>query len=120
MQRESSLSPYTTCRGIKDLVCDLGIFFQKWQDASGRFRGRHTRSDPVTKIEPSSRRRQEADAAIECINCAICYAACSVVDWNSDYFGPAALNRAWTLVNDDRHTARRDTLERAKPVEEAV
>ena len=41
-----------------------------------------------------------ADAAIECINCAVCFAACDTVRWNEDYLGPAALNRAWTLVND--------------------
>ncbi|MEO8137211.1 MAG: 4Fe-4S dicluster domain-containing protein, partial [Betaproteobacteria bacterium] len=43
-----------------------------------------------------------ADAGIECIGCGVCYAACDVVAWNPDYLGPAALNRAWTLVNDAR------------------
>ncbi|RME48184.1 MAG: 4Fe-4S dicluster domain-containing protein, partial [Caldilineae bacterium] len=32
-----------------------------------------------------------ADAAIECINCAVCYAACDVVAANPDYLGPAPL-----------------------------
>jgi fumarate reductase iron-sulfur subunit len=107
------IEPLRNLPRIKDLVCDMRVFFQKWQKAGGRFEGRRTRSDPVARIEPSSRRRQAADAAIECINCAVCYAACSVVDWNPDYLGPAALNRAWTLVNDDRHVARRETFERA-------
>ncbi len=43
-----------------------------------------------------------ADAAIECINCGVCHAACDTVRWNPDFLGPAALNRAWTLVNDER------------------
>jgi fumarate reductase iron-sulfur subunit len=30
---------------------------------------------------------------------------CDVVAWDRDYLGPAALNRAWTLVNDVRDTA---------------
>ena len=38
----------------------------------------------------------------ECLGCGVCYAACDVVAWNKDYLGPAALNRAWTLVNDER------------------
>src|SRR5215475_12661210 len=42
------------------------------------------------------------DAAIECINCGVCHAACDTVRWNADYLGPAALNRAWSLVNDQR------------------
>ena len=32
----------------------------------------------------------------------MCYAACDVVAWEPAYLGPAALNRAWTLVNDVR------------------
>ena len=53
----------------------------------------------------TARARIAADAAIECINCGVCYAACDTVRWNSGYLGPAALNRAWTLVNDVRDPA---------------
>ena len=55
---------------------------------------------------PDSQERQAANAGIECINCAVCYSACDVVSWRPEYLGPAALNRAWTLVNDVRHAAR--------------
>src|SRR5206468_11798383 len=44
------------------------------------------------------------------INCAICYAACDTVRWNSDYLGPAALNRAWALVNDERDAGNPERL----------
>ena len=37
-----------------------------------------------------------------CINCGVCYAACDTVRWDASYLGPAALNRAWSLVNDER------------------
>jgi fumarate reductase iron-sulfur subunit len=40
----------------------------------------------------------------------VCYAACDTVRWNSDYLGPAALNRAWTLVNDDRDAGNAERL----------
>jgi fumarate reductase iron-sulfur subunit len=43
----------------------------------------------------------------------VCYAACDVVKWNPDYLGPAALNRAWTLVTDVRDS---DTIERLRAV----
>jgi fumarate reductase iron-sulfur subunit len=36
-----------------------------------------------------------------------------VVAWNGDYLGPAALNRAWTLVRDERDGK---TLERLRAV----
>jgi fumarate reductase iron-sulfur subunit len=94
---------------IKDLACDMSGFFERWNRAQGRFQGAATRTDAVAAIAPGSPARRAADAAIECINCAICYAACDVVAWQSDYLGPAALNRAWSLQNDirDRRHAER-------------
>ena len=59
---------------------------------------------------PDSPQRKEVDAAIECIGCGVCYSSCDVVAWNPAYLGPAALNRAWTLVNDVRDTANAPRL----------
>jgi fumarate reductase iron-sulfur subunit len=87
---------------IKDLAADMRPFFEKWQQAKGVFVPSKTRDDAIEQIKPDSVPRIAADAAIECINCGVCYAACDTVRWNSDYLGPAALNRAWTLVNDER------------------
>jgi fumarate reductase iron-sulfur subunit len=87
---------------IKDLAADMRPFFEKWQQARGVFAPSKTRADAIDAIRPDGAARIAADAAIECINCGICYAACDTVRWNSDYLGPAALNRAWSLVNDQR------------------
>jgi fumarate reductase iron-sulfur subunit len=87
---------------IRDLVTDMREFFDKWARAGGQFHGRSTRADDFAKVEPGSAPRREADAGIECIGCGVCYAACDVVAWNPKYLGPAALNRAWTLLNDVR------------------
>src|SRR4029077_13703378 len=70
--------------------------------AQGVFAPTKTRHDGIEQIRPDSAARRLADAAIECINCGVCYAACDTVRWNADYLGPAALTRAWTLVNDER------------------
>src|SRR5207249_6770476 len=45
--------------------------------------------------------------------CSSDLSACDVVAWNPDYLGPAALNRAWTLVKDERDAA---TIERLRAV----
>jgi fumarate reductase iron-sulfur subunit len=87
---------------IKDLATDMAPFFAKWQQAQGVFEPSKTRNDPIEQIRPDNPARRAADAAIECINCGVCYAACDTVRWNAEYFGPAALTRAWTLVNDER------------------
>jgi fumarate reductase iron-sulfur subunit len=95
---------------IKDLACDLQPFFEKWQRAKAVFEPRLTRKDAIERISPATAPRLAADAAIECINCAVCYAACDTVRWNEDYLGPAALNRAWTLVNDVKDAGNRERL----------
>jgi len=87
---------------IKDLAVDMTVFFDKWRDAGARFTPRDGDAPSFVNVDPKSPARREASAAIECIGCGICYAACDVVAWNPDYLGPAALNRVWTLVNDER------------------
>jgi fumarate reductase iron-sulfur subunit len=99
------VAPLANLPVIKDLATDMTAFFDKWQRAGGRFIPVQEQTDFVM-VAPDSAPRRAADQAIECIGCAICYAACDVVSWNQDYLGPAALNRAWTLVNDVRDGAR--------------
>ena len=87
---------------IRDLVTDMRTFFDKWERASGHFEGKATKTDGFARIPPDSAERKSIDAGIECIGCGVCYAACDVVSWNPEYLGPAALNRAWTLLGDSR------------------
>lgn len=104
------VSPLQNLPVVKDLVADMQVFFDKWAAARGQFKGTATRHDDFAKVEPTSRARREADAGIECIGCGVCYASCDVVTWKPDYLGPAALNRAWTLVNDARDVDQRGRL----------
>ena len=96
------IGPLENLPVIKDLAADMRPFFEKWQQAKGVFAPSKTRADAIEEIRPDGAARSAANAAIECINCGVCYAACDIVRWNSDYLGPAALNRAWSLVNDER------------------
>ena len=100
-----TIEPLRNMPIIKDLACDMSEFFDKWNQAMGRFEGTTRRDQPVSTLSPNSPQRRLADAATECINCGICYASCDVVRWNRDYLGPAALNRAWSLQNDERDCA---------------
>ena len=108
-----TVAPLRNLPVIRDLVTDMSEFFDKWARAKGEFRGRQTKQDDFAVVSPQSENRKLADAGIECIGCAVCYAACDVVKWNPDYLGPAALNRAWTLVKDVRD---RSNLERLRAV----
>jgi fumarate reductase iron-sulfur subunit len=104
------IAPLANLPVVKDLVTDMRGFFDKWARALGRFVPSATRKDDFARVASDSPERVAANAGIECIGCGVCYASCDVVSWNPDYLGPAALNRAWTLVNDVRDTARPERL----------
>jgi len=104
------IAPLRNLPVIRDLVTDMREFFDKWARAKGSFEGKRTRQDDFALISPEDGNRKEANKGIECIGCAVCYSACDVVAQNPDYLGPAALNRAWTLVKDERDTAGAERL----------
>ena len=105
-----TLAPLRNLPVIKDLTADMTRFFEKWQQAKGVFVPSATRNETVAAIRPDSPARMAIDTAIECINCGVCYSACDTVAWDADYLGPAALNRAWTLVEDPRDADNKKRL----------
>jgi len=106
-----TIAPLKNLPVIRDLVTDMTPFFEKWRDARGRFVPGDGPRDEMAEVSPDSPQRAAASAAIECINCGICYAACDVVSWRDDYLGPAALNRAWAAYNDARDGDRPGILQ---------
>jgi len=104
------IAPLANLPVIKDLATDMSEFFDKWARAKGSFKGTRTRADDFEAVRPDTPQRQAADAGVECIGCGVCYGSCDVVSWRPDFLGPAALNRAWTLVNDVRDVQGRERL----------
>ena len=104
------IAPLKNLPVIRDLVTDMREFFDKWARAKGRFTPTRSKEDDFARVAPTSPDRLQADAGIECIGCGVCYSACDVVAWNREYLGPAALNRAWTLVKDERDGAKLERL----------
>ena len=96
-----SIGPLANMTVVKDLAVDMEDFFDKWRRAGGAFEPGRGAAE-LAAVRPDSPKRRQADAGIECIGCGVCFAACDVVAWRPEYLGPAALNRAWTLVNDER------------------
>ena len=105
-----TIAPLRSFAVIKDLTVDMKNFFEKWTQAGGAFSPSNNRLDDFAKISPTDKKRKLASAGIECIGCGICFAACDVVKWNNEYLGPAALNRAWTLINDARDAGNKERL----------
>ena len=104
------IAPLANLPVVRDLATDMREFFDKWARAKGQFKSARTRDDDFAAVRPASKEEHARQAGIECIGCGVCYAACDVVGWRSDYLGPAALNRAWTLINDVRDDAGSERL----------
>ena len=99
---EITLEPLTNFPVLSDLAVDMSPFFEKMKRARGWLEPTGAAEKAPALIAPGSRERKRIEPHIECITCGICYASCSIVGHDSDYLGPAALNRAYTLVNDSR------------------
>ena len=106
-----TLEPLRNFVVVKDLAVEMTQFFDKWKEAKGFFEPGPAPARDFAVVPPESKERQAANAGIECIGCGVCYSACDVVAWDADYLGPAALNRAWTLVNDVRDRGQDVRLE---------
>ena len=105
------LEPLRNFAVVKDLAVEMTQFFDKWKGAKGYFEPGAEPERDFAVVPPASKERQAADAGIECIGCGVCYSACDVVAWDEGYLGPAALNRAWTLVNDVRDRGQSERLD---------
>lgn len=105
------IAPLDHLPRLRDLVCDMGPFFEKWKQARGAFVPGAVPETGFAAIDPDSPARRQVEAGIECIGCGICYSECDTVAWRPEYLGPAALNRAWTLQNDERDGAHRKRLQ---------
>jgi fumarate reductase iron-sulfur subunit len=100
-----SLDPLRNLPVVKDLVVDMRPFFGAMTKAIGHFVAAAGEEDWAQAVNLPAERRM-IDPHIECISCGACYSACTVIRWDPEYLGPAALNRAATLVMDSRDSAR--------------
>jgi fumarate reductase iron-sulfur subunit len=103
------IAPLRLLPVVKDVLVDYAPFFPKYRAAQSYFVPREGRTE-VAPIRPTSRERRAIDPNLECTTCGACYASCTMLAYDVDYLGPAALNRAFTLVRDSRDGARRERL----------
>ncbi|HEU4371276.1 MAG TPA: succinate dehydrogenase/fumarate reductase iron-sulfur subunit [Methylomirabilota bacterium] len=89
---------------LRDLVVDMAPFTAKQRDV-GAALVPAAEARPYALIPVGSAERRDIDPAIECIGCGMCVSACTMVAHNARFPGPAALNRAFTLVHDSRDAA---------------
>jgi succinate dehydrogenase / fumarate reductase iron-sulfur subunit len=107
---ELVIEPQDIGRAYKDMVIDKNNFWTKYNSVQPYLVAdidEHPESENVVSIEDA----EKLDEADYCIQCGNCFYACSALQVNSDYVGPAALVKAWRFNSDVRDTASESRLE---------
>ncbi len=103
------LEPLAGLPVVRDLIVDTTPFWKAWAYTQPWFvPPADGRTTTLAAGDPS---RAEVEAGLDCIACGACWAACDLAGADPGFLGPAALNRAMTLVADPRDGARRERLE---------
>jgi len=103
------LDPLSGLPVVRDLIVDTTPFFEEWARITPYLVPTTELTEPAV-IRPDSSERQVIDPQLDCINCGACYSGCGIADARRDFIGPAALNRALTLIADSRDGARLERL----------
>lgn len=108
---EITIRPLNHFPVIKDLVVDMEPFFRKFEEALTFYEPKEEYAEPL-QIQPDSQERLDIGMDTECIACGCCVSSCTMCNYHSDYAGPAALTRAFTLLADSRDALFHERLER--------
>jgi succinate dehydrogenase/fumarate reductase iron-sulfur protein len=108
---EITVRPLRNLPIIKDLAVNMAPFFKQWKRIKPYFIPNEAAGNDFAVIPPESGSRGIIDRSIDCITCGACYSACTMVSLDDSYIGPAALNRAYTLVADERDQGTNQRME---------
>jgi succinate dehydrogenase/fumarate reductase iron-sulfur protein len=97
-----TIEPLSTLPVAKDLVVDLGPFFEKWKKVRPALHPKNKDSKELAIVPPDSEFGKQALAKRDCITCGACYSVCGITGSNEAYLGPAAINRAMLRLLDPR------------------
>ena len=112
--KEITLRPMNHFPVVKDLVVDMDPFFDRYRKSLPFFDTADVADEPAI-IRPDSKEREDIGLSTECIACGCCVSSCTMMYHHPDYLGPAALNRAFTLLADSRDGLYDERLTRIMP-----
>ena len=93
---------------VKDLVCDMQSFFEKWEYVKPWLIRNST--VPEKELPQSPDQRKHLDMPIDCILCGSCYSSCPSVWGEDNYLGPAAMLWNYRFETDSRDEANKERL----------
>ena len=105
------IEPLRNLPVVRDLAVDLAPFFAAYRKTEPHFTPRAGLDpDGFERIPHASREWRRLNHQPQCIDCAACYSACTLVTLHPRYLGPMALNRALSVAMDPRDGRREERL----------
>lgn len=107
-RKEVLVEPLPNLPVQKDLVVDMGEFFEKYRLISPAMKGGKVAKGQEYLLPKDDVRALEKYT--NCVLCAACYAACPVNAVNPIFIGPAALAKLYRFAIDPRESRRAERL----------
>lgn len=109
-RRAARIEPLGGLPVVRDLIVDLGPFFDRWRRVTPFLVPVGADREPERAVVAAPD-RGAIDEGLDCITCGACFAACGMAAAGASFLGPAALLRAMSLVADRRDGAAEARLE---------
>ena len=104
-----TIEPMGNQRVVKDLVVDLQLFWGKIRAVQPYLQSKGP--EPEEEFIAPNDAMLTLLTPMGCIMCGACVAACTVLEVDKNFLGPAALAKAYRFVADPRDEADRERLE---------
>lgn len=106
------IQPLRNLPVTRDLAVNLQPFFAAYKSVRPNFTPRDDLNpDGFFPIPHDSKEWKNLNHQPQCIDCAACYSACTLVTLHPRYIGPMALHRALSLLVDPRSKDNAERLE---------
>jgi succinate dehydrogenase / fumarate reductase iron-sulfur subunit len=107
-----TLEPLANLPTLKDLIADMGPFYDKIRAIVPWLATDPEKRAPVREYLVDAARSTKLSQFAACIQCGVCYSACPIVALDDGYLGPAALAKAYRYCHDPRDGAKGERLAR--------
>lgn len=101
---------------VKDLVVDMEHFYDQMESVEPYFDPADEPPGELEEYRQSRENREKIKLSTRCIWCAACMSSCSIAATDNEYLGPAAINKSYRFLmdereGDERKQERLETLE---------
>lgn len=102
-----TIEPQNNQPVIKDLVVDITKLFNKVEAEEP-----YIKEGPESIEATDKTAYEQVNAVSNCIMCGLCYSACTELEVNDNFHGPAALAKAFRFVADPREGQKTERLKK--------